>query len=43
MKKFENPTMDLEKLEIMDVITSSGTECADDFCWVDGMDCDNHI
>jgi hypothetical protein len=30
MKKFEAPTMDVEKLEIMDVITTS--DCQQDGC-----------
>ena len=41
MKKFENPTLELEKFEIMDVITSSN--CIDDFCFEDGASCDLHI
>lgn len=30
MKKFEMPTMDVEKLDVVDVITTS--TCADDQC-----------
>ena len=30
MKKFENPTMDIEELKIIDVITTS--TCDQDFC-----------
>ena len=41
MKKFENPTMDIEELKILDVITvSCGEDCPDDCpddC--DGYDC----
>lgn len=44
MKKFETPMMEMEKLDIMDVITvSGGGACADDLCFTDGMDCDNYI
>lgn len=43
MKKFENPFLEIEKLEIMDVITTSnGAECTMD-CPLDGMVCEIHI
>ena len=34
MKKFENPTMDIEELKILDVITVSCGEdsCDDEYC-----------
>lgn len=32
MKKFEVPAMDIEKVELMDVITSSGCEEFDPAC-----------
>lgn len=41
MKKFEKPIIELENLEIMDIIATSG--CADDLCFTDGMDCPDHI
>ena len=37
MKKFVNPTLDVEKLDILDVITTSGVyECTED-----SVDCPN--
>lgn len=39
MKKFENPTLEVEKFEIVDVIATSG--CIDDLCFEDGMQCPN--
>ena len=41
MKKFEKPTLELEEIEVMDVITTS--PCTDDECWEDGAVCPNHI
>ena len=29
MKKFETPVVELVKFEVMDVVTTSGTDCAD--------------
>lgn len=36
MKKFENPTLEVEKLDILDVITTSG-------CDTDGVDCPDDL
>lgn len=37
MKKFETPTIEVEKFEIEDVVTTSSSEpeCNTDFCAVD--------
>ena len=41
MKKFETPILEVEKFEIMDVITTSGeTEC-DSYC--DGYNCPDDL
>lgn len=41
MKKFENPTLEIEKLNIADVITTSG-ECLFD-CSDDGYVCPSNV
>ena len=43
MKKFMNPEMDIEKFDLLDVITTSEcttheTECDGDICWEDCPD-----
>ena len=37
MKKFEAPILEIEKLSILDVITTSG--CDMDHCWTDAVNC----
>ena len=43
MKRFESPELEMEKLDLSDIITTSG--CTDDICWEDGDDwvCHNEI
>ena len=42
MKKFETPTLEIEKLNMADVITASGEACDWD-CDVDGASCTTNV
>ena len=42
MKKFESPTLEVEKFEVLDIITTSGG-CDEDECWTDGISCTEYI
>ena len=45
MKKFETPVLEVEKFEIMDVITTStgATECGQDGCDLDAPGCGDDL